>query len=107
LFSAKGGPEILRLQKYINIEAWELVIKTEYDTHSKVFVLAPTGKDLNIGGEIQIPIGNSEVRYGFKITSKFNGPLYVWVFNFNMSDLSIGRFIPVVRRRTILKSFSF
>ncbi|KAF5338125.1 hypothetical protein D9758_015374 [Tetrapyrgos nigripes] len=75
------------LQLCVRIEAWKLTVKyAESRPH-----LTPTGENLNVCGVIQIPIvdGAPPARYGFKIISTHNRPLYVWVFSFNMSDLSI------------------
>jgi len=53
--------------------------------------LVPTGANLNQDGIIEMSIEDGvETKLGFTITNTLRVPLYVWVFNFNMSDLRIG-----------------
>ncbi|KAI0310691.1 hypothetical protein OF83DRAFT_1178301, partial [Amylostereum chailletii] len=84
--SSKAG-----LASRVTIEAWQLAEHDLPDNFIDDPVLAPIGENLNVAGVIEIPVedGVDAPQYGFKITSVHPKPLYVWLFAFNMSQLSV------------------
>ncbi|KAI0028619.1 caspase domain-containing protein, partial [Vararia minispora EC-137] len=71
---------------HLKLEAWELA---ESKTLKGTF--EPTGPDLNAGGLMSVLVDETpKKKYGFKLVNLLNMPWYVWIFAFNMSDLSIG-----------------
>lgn len=83
----------------INLKCYELVT-VEID-NNLLPVMKPTGKDLLVNGAIQIGISDDQKPYGFRINNACNIPLFVSVFYFNMSDLSIGEFLCSEHRRRL------
>ena len=74
----------------ITIKAWKL---TNSDTceNTGMSTLVSTGDNLIVDAPIQITIGEGiDTRLGITITNTCSVPLYVWLFSFNMSNLSIG-----------------
>ncbi|KAK7450135.1 hypothetical protein VKT23_013017 [Stygiomarasmius scandens] len=69
------------LSQYITIEAMELILKSDY-------MLEPTGENLIKTGTMTV-IPDDQTRYGFKISSTYWDPVYVWLFIYDLSDLSI------------------
>jgi hypothetical protein len=52
--------------------------------------LLPIGDNLIDGDSMKIKVrDNTNTKYGFAITNKHDRPFYVWVFLFNLCDLSI------------------
>jgi hypothetical protein len=74
------------LAKDITVSVYKL--KTGYIGGNRI--LRPEDEDMNDRGTVQIPIHKHVVhRYGLKVRSTHDEPLYVSAFMFNMSDLSI------------------
>lgn len=82
------------LQAAITIEAFELSSQhLDPKTFGEGSVWAPSGENMNVGDVIRVTVEDEpETRYGFNVKSSHTGPLYVWVFGFNMSDFSVGAF---------------
>ncbi len=71
------------------LECMKLKETGEYtDDLEEVLMPDPDGHNLNVGGVIMVDVGEEGI-YGFKITDTMSVPLYVWMFYFDVSDLSI------------------
>ncbi len=82
--SSKGG--LLATSK---LECMKLKKTGEYtDDLEEVLIPDPNGHNLNVGGVIMVDV-DEEAIYGFKITNTVSLPLYVLMFYFDVSDLSI------------------
>ncbi|KAK0234489.1 hypothetical protein EDD85DRAFT_84611 [Armillaria nabsnona] len=88
LRSSEGSP----LAGKVNLECMKLIETEEYiDDLEAVLMPDPNGENLNIGGVIMIDVGEDAI-YGFKITNSSAVPLYVSMFYFDISDLSINSY---------------
>jgi hypothetical protein len=84
------------LKGQISIEAYRLrerLINSDGDeSDDDDYELQPDGENLcdmnNRTIQVKVP-RKSKAKFGFKIKSEHESPLYVWAFLFNMSDLSI------------------
>ncbi|KAJ7653667.1 caspase domain-containing protein [Mycena polygramma] len=66
------------LAKSVRLEAWRLEEER------------PTGENLNKDGVMEVCVMRDDMRrYGFNIVNDGPTPLYVWVFVFDMADLSV------------------
>jgi hypothetical protein len=100
-FHLRRTNELKPLDGHISVSVYKL--KTGYIAGARA--LKPDGEDLNVGGTVRIeipkntkselksthkePLYASDAKYGLKVKSTYDKPLYVLVFMFNMSDLSI------------------
>ncbi len=83
--SSKGSP----LAGKVNLECMKLKETGGYtDDLEEVLKPDPNGNNLNIGGVIMVDVVEAAI-YGFKITNTTSVPLYVSMFYFDVSDLSI------------------
>ncbi|KAK0452945.1 uncharacterized protein EV420DRAFT_1557705 [Desarmillaria tabescens] len=83
--SSKGSP----LAGKVELECMKLEGTGEYtDDLEEILKPDPNGGNLNIGGVISVDV-DEEAIYGFKITNTMSVPLYVSMFYFDVSDLSI------------------
>ncbi|KAK0440562.1 hypothetical protein EV421DRAFT_1815745 [Armillaria borealis] len=74
------------------LECMKLKETGEYtDDLLEILMPDPSGHNLNIGGEIMVDV-DEEAIYGFKITNTASLPLYVSMFYFDVSDLSISSY---------------
>ncbi|KIY72177.1 hypothetical protein CYLTODRAFT_450107 [Cylindrobasidium torrendii FP15055 ss-10] len=71
----------------LTIECWELEEQVEL-TDEYLPLMLPMGDNLNRNGIVHVDV-DEEMVYGFRIASEWHEPLYIWVFWFNMADLSI------------------
>jgi hypothetical protein len=93
------------LTRYLAIQCHAL--EERYTQGSDVFpLLSPIGDNLIIGGVLQPRVfvpgeddDHDHTYYGFKIVSTWNKPLYVWIFAFEMNDLSIGQSLRLPHQR--------
>ncbi|KAK7468938.1 hypothetical protein VKT23_003433 [Stygiomarasmius scandens] len=69
------------LFEYITFEATELAANQSR--------LIPVGTNLITAGMMAIKVSDNKTLYGYKISSTYWNPLYVWLFSYNLSDLSI------------------
>ncbi|KZV91913.1 hypothetical protein EXIGLDRAFT_718838 [Exidia glandulosa HHB12029] len=69
------------------LEAFEL--QARYDAKRDVFTVTPSSSNLVTGGLMQLAISKEGPMYGFKLTSSWPCDLYVWVFMFDVSNLSV------------------
>ncbi|KAK0440550.1 hypothetical protein EV421DRAFT_1737216 [Armillaria borealis] len=82
--SSKGSP-----LAGSTLECMKLKETGEYtDELLEVLMPDPGGHNLNVGGVIMVGV-DEEAIYGFKITNTMSVPLYVSMFYFDVSDLSI------------------
>ena len=94
---SRRSPKTVKLSglaSYITFEAWQISESDTIDDYGPNY--KPTGEKLNDdAGYVQIPITDnySDSKYGFRLTSTYPYPLYVWLFSFNISELSVGAFI--------------
>ncbi|KAK0187308.1 hypothetical protein F5146DRAFT_1105099 [Armillaria mellea] len=71
------------------LECMKLRETGEYtDMLEAVWIPDPNGNNLNVGGVIMVDVAEEAI-YGFRITNTSAANLYVWMFYFDMSDLSI------------------
>ncbi|KAK0234493.1 caspase domain-containing protein [Armillaria nabsnona] len=76
----------------VNLECMKLKETGEYtDDLEEILMPDPNGHNLNVGGVIMVDV-NEDAIYGFKITNTSVVPLYVWMFYFDISDLSISSY---------------
>jgi len=75
------------LSKQVKLECHKLEPNGEFDDEFRE-LLMPQGENVNDGGLINVSVG-SEIRYGYKLSSSHDIPLYASVFYFDISDLSI------------------
>ncbi|KAK0234488.1 hypothetical protein EDD85DRAFT_774432 [Armillaria nabsnona] len=74
------------------LECMKLKETGEYtDDLEEVLRPDPNGHNLNVGGVIMVDVDEEGI-YGFKITDAMSVPLYVWMFYFDVSDLSISSY---------------
>ncbi|PBK59440.1 hypothetical protein ARMSODRAFT_899250 [Armillaria solidipes] len=74
------------------LECMKLKETGEYtDDLVEVLKPDPSGHNLNVGGVIMVDV-DEEAIYGFKITNRMSLPLYVSMFYFDVSDLSISSY---------------
>ncbi|KIK68715.1 hypothetical protein GYMLUDRAFT_68557 [Collybiopsis luxurians FD-317 M1] len=77
----------------VSLEAFELIMgKVERVDDPVLLPKLTDGKptNLNRDGVVRIDyVEGSKIRYGLKLSSSLDQPLYVWGFAFNLSDLSI------------------
>ncbi|KAG7440921.1 uncharacterized protein BT62DRAFT_909433 [Guyanagaster necrorhizus] len=81
--SSQGSP----LASNVMLECMKLK-ETGRFTNDLLEILEPDGDNLNIDGVISVDVGE-DAMYGFKITNTMLVPLYVSMFYFDVSDLSI------------------
>ncbi|SJL15629.1 uncharacterized protein ARMOST_19132 [Armillaria ostoyae] len=85
--SSKGSP-----LAGSTLECMKLKETGEYtDELLEVLMPDPNGHNLNVGGVIMVDV-DEEAIYGFKITNTMSVPLYVSMFYFDVSDLSISSY---------------
>ncbi|PBK59425.1 hypothetical protein ARMSODRAFT_945614 [Armillaria solidipes] len=85
--SSKGSPPAGS-----TLECMKLKETGEYtDELLEVLMPDPNGHNLNVGGVIMVDVDEESI-YGFKITNTMSVPLYVSVFYFDVSDLSISSY---------------
>lgn len=78
------------LTQMIIVECLKLVRSGKYtDELDPIHIPEPGGQNLNVGGTIMIDIDANDM-YGYQITNTSAVPLYVALFYFDVSDLSIG-----------------
>ncbi|KAK0214586.1 caspase domain-containing protein [Armillaria fumosa] len=83
--SSKKGP----LDGKVKVECLKLTGAGEYtDDLEEILEPDPNGHDLNVGGVISVDV-DEEAIYGYKITNTSSAPLYVSMFYFDISSLSI------------------
>ncbi|SJL15635.1 uncharacterized protein ARMOST_19139 [Armillaria ostoyae] len=86
--SSKGSP----LAGKVNLECMKLKESGEYtDDLEEVLTPDPNGDNLNVGGVIMVDVNEGAI-YGFRITNTTPVPLYVSMFYFDVSDLSISSY---------------
>ncbi|KAK0452948.1 caspase domain-containing protein [Desarmillaria tabescens] len=86
--SIKGSP----LAGKVKLKCMKLTGTGEYtDDLEEILKPDPNGGNLNIGGVISVDV-NEEAMYGFKIENTSAVPLYVSMFYFDASDLSIAAY---------------
>ncbi|KAK0486537.1 hypothetical protein IW261DRAFT_1664882 [Armillaria novae-zelandiae] len=74
------------------LECMKLKETGEYtDDLEEILIPDPNGHNLNVGGVIMVDV-NEDAIYGFKITNTMSVPLYVSMFYFDVSDLSISSY---------------
>ncbi|KAK0218645.1 caspase domain-containing protein [Armillaria fumosa] len=74
------------------LECTQLKGTGEYtDELMEILMPDPNGHNLNVGGVIMVNV-DEEAIYGFKITNPMSVPLYVSMFYFDVSDLSISSY---------------
>ncbi|KAG7440940.1 uncharacterized protein BT62DRAFT_1080460 [Guyanagaster necrorhizus] len=81
--SSQGSP----LASNVTLECMKLK-ETGKFTDDLLEILEPDGDNLNIEGVISVDV-DEDAMYGFKITNMMSVPLYVSMFYFDVSDLSI------------------
>ncbi|KAK0502231.1 hypothetical protein EDD18DRAFT_1064889 [Armillaria luteobubalina] len=85
--SRKGSPLAT-----CTLECMKLKETGEYtDDLEEILMPDPNGHNLNVGGVIMVDVAE-DVIYGFKITNTMSAPLYVSMFYFDVSDLSISSY---------------
>ena len=70
----------------------EAHLLTESATVDSGFILVRTGPNLNVGGTVRVYVEDGvgrEKALGFTIRNPSRAGLYVWLFTFNMLDLTI------------------
>ncbi|KAK0218650.1 caspase domain-containing protein [Armillaria fumosa] len=72
----------------VTLECMKLKETGEYTDDLQEVLKPDSNKNLNVGGEIMIDVDKGAI-YGFKITNTTSVPLYVSMFYFDASDLSI------------------
>ncbi len=83
--SSQGSP----LAGKVNLECMKLEETGGYMDDLELLLMPdPNGKNLNIRDVIMVDVDKAVI-YGFKITNMMSVPLYVSMFYFNVSDLSI------------------
>jgi len=76
------------LLEHITFEALELTVTNEFDKDGPIML--PTGTNLVTAGMMALKIsGDKTPFYGFKISSTYQNPLYVWLYSYDLSDLNI------------------
>ncbi|PBK59431.1 hypothetical protein ARMSODRAFT_899277 [Armillaria solidipes] len=86
--SSKGSP----LAGKVNLECMKLKESGEYtDDLEEVLTPDPNGDNLNVEGVIMVDVNEGAI-YGFRITNTTPVPLYVSMFYFDVSDLSISSY---------------
>ncbi|KAK0440552.1 caspase domain-containing protein [Armillaria borealis] len=86
--SSQGSP----LAGKVKLECMKLKESGEYtDDLEAVLMPDPNGENLNVGGMIKVDVDEDAI-YGFKITNTTPVPLYVSMFYFDISDLSISSY---------------
>ncbi|KAK0486536.1 hypothetical protein IW261DRAFT_1455946 [Armillaria novae-zelandiae] len=80
------------LAKKVGLECTKLTETDDYaDDLEAVLMPDPNGDNLNVGGVIRVDV-DEKAKYGFRITNTSAVPLYVSMFYFDMSDLSISSY---------------
>lgn len=78
---------------FVTLEAYEVIVDYALDSLQTGSIFNATGKNLSNGNAIKISLQDgTETRYGFKLISSSSQSLYVWIFSFNMANLSVGAF---------------
>lgn len=86
--SSQGSP----LAGKVGLECTKLIETGDYtDDLEEVLMPEPSGKNLYDGNVIKVDV-DEEAMYGFKITNTSAVPLYVLMFYFDISDLSISSY---------------
>ncbi|PBK98365.1 hypothetical protein ARMGADRAFT_1008792 [Armillaria gallica] len=86
--SSRGSP----LAGKVNLECMKLEETGGYtDDLDPLLMPDPNGENLNVGGMIMVDVDEAAI-YGFKIINTTSVPLYVSMFYFDVSDLSISSY---------------
>lgn len=84
----RRSKEMSRIASSVTVEAKQLT-NLDPGENAGISTLVPTGIDMNVNSVIRMTSAETG-RLGFTIKSAYPFPLYVWLFSFNMSELSIG-----------------
>ncbi|KDR77067.1 hypothetical protein GALMADRAFT_246249 [Galerina marginata CBS 339.88] len=75
----------------VSLEAYQIIVDASLDPLHAGSIFKTVGDNLNDGKVIKVSLrGGAETKYGFKLKNPGSQPLYVWLFSFNMANLSVG-----------------